>query len=112
MEEVDKSNDNLEKDDNKSEITDFEKPKNQLSGVKYENVKEFCDSLSPSSVSNFKKFKSWVESKFGNEKVKFSNGQECSVWYYLLICKNNNLKIPIEKDNVDFCCQLLKQDAV
>lgn len=46
MEEVNKSDNNLEKDDNKVKITDFEKQKNQLSDVKYENVKEFCDSFS------------------------------------------------------------------
>lgn len=110
MEKFNKSDDNFEKGDNKLKIINFKKQKNQLFDVKYENVKEFCDSLSPSSVSDFKEFVSWVESKFGNEKVKLSNGQECSIWCYLLICKNNNLKIPIKKDNVDFCCQLLKQD--
>ena len=54
MEAIETSNNNLEKDDNKLKITDFEKQKDQLSDVKYKNVKEFCDSLSPSSVSNFK----------------------------------------------------------
>ena len=80
MNKIIASNDN-------SKITDFEKQKDQLSDVKYKNVKEFCDSLGDDSVSDLKNFVSWVENKFGNEKVKLANGQECSVWYYLLIYK-------------------------
>ena len=80
MNKIIASNDN-------SKITDFQNQKDQLSDVKYKNVKEFCDSLGDNSVYDLKNFVSWVENKFGNEKVKLANGQECSVWYYLLIYK-------------------------
>ncbi len=110
MEEIETSNNNLEKSDNKLKITDFKEQKDKLFEIKYQNVKEFCDNLSHNSVSNIKEFASWVEKKFGNEKVELQNGQKCSVWYYLLIYKNDDkFKIHFD-DNVDLCCQLLKQD--
>ena len=107
MEAIETSNNNLEKDDNKLKITDFEKQKDQLSDVKYTNVKEFCDSLGPKSVSDLdlKNFVSWVENKFGNEKVELSDGRKYSLWYYLLIYK----EIEAFRWNSDIVWQLLKQ---
>lgn len=98
MNKIIASNDN-------SKITDFQNQKDQLSDVKYKNVKEFCDSLGDNSVYDLKNFVSWVENKFGNEKVKLANGQECSVWYYLLIYK----EIKAFRRNSDIVWQLLKQ---
>ncbi len=110
MEEIETSNNDLEKSDSKSEITDFEEQKDKLFEIKYQNVKEFCDNLSPDSVSNIKEFASGVEKKFGNEKVELQNGQKCSVWYYLLIHQNNKCGIHFDRDDTDLCCQVLKQD--
>lgn len=103
MNKIIASNDN-------SKITDFEKQKDQLSDVKYKNVKEFCDSLGDDSVSDLKNFVSWVENKFGNEKVELSDGRKYSVWYYLLIYKHNFLQVTFKGSDYDFPWRLLKEN--